>query len=388
MPIILVTGKNGHGKGQFIIREILRLQKENDKREKDGKPRRRIFTNIHGVNVSPNKPLIDCEPLPDNPFIFFGKQDDPNNPPPADYFIPPLGSIFIFDEAQEFDWVKNKSGALSNDVRVRSLETHRHAGLDVYFITQSPNYIHSHIQGLVSPHYYVERSMGFNTSNVFKYGNYQKSPDSPAIKKRADDNSFMKLGQEYGQYYKSSAEHNMKSPMPLKLKIALAVFAAIIAYTYYKFNAAGFIGESTDTQVSEITPQEPEQNIQNTPNNPFQEQMELENFNRRIYLIKQQLPPDYEIIKQEPMLQVRAVMSMGNACKAYNTYGDLMTLSDDECLYYLKETGRVHKPITSNQVASLPSDIPRPSSDSETTAQAVEHPKGVQASGIEAEISF
>lgn len=365
MPIILVTGKNGHGKGQFIIREILRLQKENDKRQKQAKPRRRIFTNIHGINIAPNKPLIDCEPLPDNPLIFFGKQDDPQNPPPENYFIPPIGSIFIFDEAQEFDWIKNKSGALSNDLRVRSLETHRHAGLDVYFITQSPNYIHSHIQGLVSPHYYVERSMGLNTSNVFKYGNYQKSPDSPAIKKRADDNSIMKLGKEYGQYYKSSAEHNMKSPLPMKLKIALAILAGCIAYTYFKFQNSGLVKNSNQIQEQITHSQTDNQdNFDVTTNakNPLQnlqDKRATEQYNRRIYLIDKQLPTDYEVIKSEPALQVRGVMKMGTTCSAYNTYGDLMILTLQECEYYLNQVGRVHK-------ASHKETVDNPKSQSNT----------------------
>lgn len=358
MPIILVTGKNGHGKGQFIIREILRLQKENDKREKNGQVRRRIFTNIHGINVYPNKPLIDCEPLPENELIFFGKQDDENNPPPENYFVPPIGSIFIFDEAQEFEWIKNKSGALSKDLRVRSLETHRHAGLDVYFLTQSPNYIHSHIQGLVSPHYYVERSIGLNTSNVFKFGNFQKSPDSPAVKKRADDNSIMKLGKEYGQYYKSSAEHNMKSPLPLKLKIALAVLVGCLAFTYQRMTQAGFIDKETKSITTNSDNQNEndlnanQENIQLQQSNEvnkteldiLKEKHEIETYRRRIYLIQNNLPKDYEIIKSEKALQVRAVISSANkTCQAYNAFGDLMTLSQDDCNYYLQSSGRVHK---------------------------------------------
>lgn len=369
MPIILVTGKNGHGKGQFIIREILQLQKENGKREKQGKPRRRIFTNIHGVNVFPNKPLIDCEPLPDNPLIFFGKQDDPNNPPPEGYFIPPVGSIFIFDEAQEFDWIKNKSGALSNDVRVRSLETHRHAGLDVYFLTQSPNYIHSHIQGLVSPHYYVERSMGLATSNVFKYGNYQKSPSSATTKKHADDHKIIKLGKKYGQYYKSSAEHNMKNSIPLKLKIVLAVFFACCAWTYYSFNKVD-TNRQKDKQEREQFSKQVKNSQNNQSDNPLDSQNQniqerldelnklknetsIEQYNRRIYLIKNHLPNDYEVLKSEPALQVRGVIKKGNNCHAYNTYSDLMTLTLDECNYYINQTGRVHKSTSQGQIQSL-----------------------------------
>ena len=77
MPIFLVTGANGHGKGQWAIREILRLQDENDKREKQGKPRRPIYTNIHGINEKPQKPLKDCQKIPSDK-VFFGKQDNPD----------------------------------------------------------------------------------------------------------------------------------------------------------------------------------------------------------------------------------------------------------------------------------------------------------------------
>lgn len=247
MPIILVTGANGHGKGQFAIREILRLQDENDKLEKQGKPRRQIYANIHGINQDGATPLKDVLPIPSEK-IFFGKQDNPDDPPPDGYFVPPIGSVFMYDECQKVDWIKQKSGALSNDIRVRSMEEHRHAGLDIYLITQSPNYIHSHLFDLASPHYYVERALNLPQANVFKYNKAQKSPDSPAIKKRADDNSIMKLGKEYGQYYKSSAEHNMKSPLPMKLKIALAILAGCIAYTYFKFQNSGLVKNSNQIQ--------------------------------------------------------------------------------------------------------------------------------------------
>lgn len=80
MPIILVTGANGHGKGQFAIREILRLQDENDKLEKQGKPRRQIYANIHGINQDGATPLKDVLPIPSEK-IFFGKQDNPDDPP-------------------------------------------------------------------------------------------------------------------------------------------------------------------------------------------------------------------------------------------------------------------------------------------------------------------
>lgn len=353
MPIILITGANGHGKGQFAIKKILELQDENDKREKQGLPRRQIYANIHGINENGAKPLKDVLPIPSD-YIFFGKQDNPNDLPPDGYFIPPIGSIFFYDECQKEDWVKQKSGALSNDPRVRSLEEHRHAGLDIYFLTQSPNYIHSHIAGLVSPHFYVERPLGLKTTNVFMYNKFQKSPESSTTKNKADDQFMISLGEKYGQYYKSSSEHNMKSTIPLKLKIALGFFLFIMALLLYKGLQTKDYYQNKQT---DITNQNTTTNIDNPIDNPNEipnttniselekqkADKELKDYNRRIYLYDTILPKDYEIIKSDPNLQVRGFIKMGNTCKAYNTNGDLMSLSFDECDYYAKETGRVHK---------------------------------------------
>ena len=356
MPIILITGANGHGKGQFIIKKILEIQDENDKLEKQGKPRRPIFANIHGVN-SPNvKPLKDVQPLPENPYIFFGKQDNPDDPPPDNYFVPPIGSIFIYDEAQKIDWIQQKAGALSTDKRVKSLEEHRHAGLDIYLLTQSPNYIHSHIQGLVSPHYYLERPLGMPMTNVFMFNKFQARPELSSVKKKADDHQTMPIGKKLGAYYQSSAEHNMKSTIPAKLKFAVAgLIFIIIVFVYKAMQAKDYYEEKHDTTEQTLQQDQQDKKGQGvnfiTSNNDLQnelasleQQQALERMNRRIHLYQTQLPQDYQVVKQDDNLQVRGVIKMGNQCKAYNTHGDLMTLSQSECSYYIENTGRVHKP--------------------------------------------
>lgn len=70
---------------------------------------------------------------------------------------------------------------------------------------------------------------------------------------------------------------------------------------------------------------------------------QIEDFYVRLELYKRQLPKNYEITKNDPALQVRAVVKRGNKCNAYNTHGDLMTLSFEECNHYLEQAGRVHK---------------------------------------------
>lgn len=75
-------------------------------------------------------------------------------------------------------------------------------------------------------------------------------------------------------------------------------------------------------------------------------------------LYQSDLPKDYEIRRTDPYLQVRGVVQMGNKCQAYNAYGDVMTLTTNECKEYV-DTGRVYK---SDYIASKqslpPSSVP------------------------------
>ena len=74
-----------------------------------------------------------------------------------------------------------------------------------------------------------------------------------------------------------------------------------------------------------------------------EQQKQLQDFYARLEMYKTMLPKNYEIIKNDPNLQVRAVVKMRGKCSAYNAHGDLMNLSPQECDYYLQASGRVHK---------------------------------------------
>lgn len=380
MPITLITGANGHGKGQVIIKEILRLQDENDKLEKDGKPRRRIFANIHGINEPPQKQLKDVQKIPSDK-IFFGKQDKDDMPPPNDCWLPNVGDIFIYDECQNIDWIKQKAGALSNDIRVTSMEEHRHWGLDIYLLTQSPNYIHSHIFGLVSPHWYVERPLGVPFTNVFIFNKAQKTPESPTVKNRADDQKQIILGKKYGQYYKSSAEHNMKSTIPLKVKIAVVAFLLSIAYTVYKFSQTKYAKDSdkSETVATQPTQQtQTQQNASSAASTPSADQLMQTDINRiklendlkilkaEQEMLNNRLNANYQAEANNPVIRVAGAVKIGSKCKAYNSFGDLLIMSDSECQHYLKNAGTIIRSRNSDTVAT---QVMSPTPQAVTTAQ-------------------
>lgn len=341
MPIMLINGANGHGKGQFAIKMILDYQKENDALEKKGEPRRQIFANIHGINQAGATPLKDVSPIPSDK-VFFGKQDNPDAPPPEGYFVPPLGSVFFYDEAQKEEWVKQKAGALSNDVRVTSLEEHRHAGLDIIFITQSTNYIHSHIAGLVAPHYYVERPLGLATTNVFMFNKFQKTPDAVSTRSKADDQFMISLGKKYGQYYKSSAQHNIKKNIPLKAKLAIGALIFCVLFTVFKVTQAKKLDDTAPVVAADdavLVPADvPAEVLKSTTDAMLDRIAKLEQ-----ELYEARLPPDYQVTKDNPALRVAGVMSFNGACRAYNANGEFLNLAPAECDYYLAGAGRVQR---------------------------------------------
>lgn len=319
MPITLITGANGHGKGQFAIKTILELQKKNDEREKNGQTRRPIYANIHGINQDGRPSLKDVQPIPSDK-IFFGKQDNPDDPPPEGYFVPPIGSIFFYDECQKLDWVKQKSGALSDDIRVKSLEEHRHAGLDIYFLTQAPNYIHSHIQGLVSPHYHCERPLKMDFTNVFKFNLFEKSPNSATAHKRADDQFTINLGEKYGKYYKSSAEHNMQSEIPLKLKILVGVLVVVVMYTVYSFSKTDY----ADRVLNGEKQQEQNQTIaENTAS-------QLSSINKQ--LNQKYLPKITAETAYNEDIRPAMIIATEHTCKAFNSYGERLLIDVNDCM--------------------------------------------------------
>lgn len=118
---------------------------------------------------------------------------------------------------------------------------------------------------------------------------------------------------------------------------------------------------------------------------------QIKDFYARLEMYKTMLPKNYEIIKNDPNLQVRAVVKMRGKCNAYNAHGDLMNLSPEQCDYYLQETGRVQKGSLSGNgsssvarletkpVADILADNPDaykqpPSAPPKTNEQAVQIP--------------
>lgn len=369
--IIVLTGQPRHGKSQYAIKLLLDYIKDNTKRLEQGKLPRDIYCNIAGINDKDVKTKLPEVLNQDIVFkdkkLWFGEHKDC----PEGYFCPQRGSIFIYDECHKVDWIKEKSGTLSNDLTCISMNEHGHEDYIFILITQFPQYIHTHLRGLVEYHYHSKRFFGSKGSKIYKWNEFQLNPRSDKALKDAFETDKFHFKKKYQDCYKSASAHDsIKIKIPAPLLYATALIIGLFAMAFYKYSNS-YLKTMIDNQKtpqtqtqeqpeptqSPTTPQSPthqqptEQGEQSLKADEEQRTRQLEN--RRYYLYTQDLPEDYTIRREDPNLQVRGVMQMGNTCKAYNAYGDVMTLTAKQCKEYIN-TGRVLRAHTQKSPIERP----------------------------------
>lgn len=339
--IVLITGVIGHGKTQHALRLMLDYIDENKKRVEKGEEPRKIFTDISGINTEGVTPL-DVEVI-DSDF---------------DWRDTPPSSVIFYDECQKKDWIKDKSGALTDDPRVTAMETSRHEQRDIILICQGANYIHTHIQGLVSPHYHCLRPMGAKFTNVYVWSTYQKYPASPTARKASDDQKIVWLGKKLGQYYKSANEHNEKFVIPWQVKVAVtaAIIAIVIAVNKF-FDAR----EQREQRLNQSEPlpaqQQPQTNPQQTHETLQDALHQVTKAPDKQALRKQYLPEHIYKMAYDEHIRPATVISVRNgsniACRAYNSTGERLMIEDEVCLLMSNRPAFIPRSRQKQQTKSL-----------------------------------
>lgn len=361
--IIVLTGQPRHGKSQYAIKLLLDFIKDNQKRLEKGKLPRDIYCNIAGVNEPDTKTKLPEVQNQDIVFkdkkLWFGEHKDC----PDGYVCPNRGSVFIYDECHKVDWIKEKAGTLSTDPTCISMNEHGHEDYIFIFITQFPQYIHTHLRGLVEFHYHSKRLFGAKGSKIYKWNEFNLNPRSDKSLKDAYEVDKFAFKKKYQDCYKSASAHDsMKLHIPAPLFYALGVIILLFGGAYWRYQNSN-IKEMVDRQKGVQTAQTSQamhSRPQTTPTPTEQEQEKSiqvlyddKQTARRIYLYERDLPQDYAIRRTDPMLQVRGVVQMGDKCQAINAYGDVMTFSLDDCKAFVG-TGRVLQAMPQMQAQSVP----------------------------------
>lgn len=203
--ITLITAVPGSGKTLTAIKIIIDALES-------GRP---VYTNINGL----------------------AKDKFPNNhnlhDAPEDWRDTPEGSLVIYDECQQPHlYPSNAQRGLVTDERLTAMETHRHSGHDLIFITQAPTFVHHHVRKLVGEHIHLYRGRGIGGAMRYEWSHTCDSPNDRSEQARANS-QFWKFPKEHFEYYKSATVHTHKFKIPRKLAIFLVaalIFAVFIIY--------------------------------------------------------------------------------------------------------------------------------------------------------------
>ncbi|SUO96354.1 zonular occludens toxin domain-containing protein [Suttonella ornithocola] len=246
--ITLMTAVPGSGKTLYAISLI-------DEANKSG---RAVYQNIDGL-----KPEMF-----DNPSIIFDA--------PADWRDTPDGSLVIYDECQQPHlYPANAKRGLVEDERLTAMETHRHTGHDLVFITQAPTFVHHHVRKLAGQHIHFYRARGIHGAMRYEWSHVCDSPNDRKEQQRADS-VMWKFPKQYYEYYQSATIHTHKFRMPAKLKLLLCFLVPALVYLGYRFMYFSMIKPSEPAlakasaaeQVASTPTLQTEQQA-NVPNSPY-----------------------------------------------------------------------------------------------------------------------
>lgn len=206
--ISLLTGLPGSGKSLRMTQRIVELVEQGA----------HVYTcNINGISVPGISPWED----------------------PTKWRDLPAGSVLFVDEAQQY--FRARRGGEPPEY-ISAMETIRHAGVRLVLATQQPNYLDTHLRGLVGFHEHLLRQSGKDETFIFR--NHQVMDEVRLGLKRIKglyDHERWKLPQKYFAYYKSAELHTVKYRMPALLKkvlitgpIAVFMMAGAFGWLFWK----------------------------------------------------------------------------------------------------------------------------------------------------------
>jgi zona occludens toxin (predicted ATPase) len=200
--IYLITGVPGSGKSLRTVQMILDWKKQG----------RVVYADIDGLNI------------------------DGVLPSPNDWRDTPEGSVVVYDECQKIFPSTGKAG-VAEDERLRAMETHRHTGHDLVFITQAPTFVHHHIRKLVGKHIHCYRSLGLQGCTIYSWDGVCDNPNGFHEKKAADTERWT-YPKDLFQYYKSATVHTHKFKIPKKLIFIFSVLAVLVVVSYFLISSS------------------------------------------------------------------------------------------------------------------------------------------------------
>lgn len=307
--IYLLTAVPGSGKTLFAIDYFIKSGKF------EGRP---IYSNINGLDY-PEKGILES---------------------PDDWRDTPPGSLVIYDEAQALFPATGKAGRPS-DPRLIDLETHRHKGYDLVFITQNASQLHHQIRRLVGKHFHLFRAAKLQSAAVYEHDSLIDTSKLSRYSSR-----IWKFPKDIYEKYTSTVEDTHSGVSFPRRIIILAIFI-IALVLFVGFNGyRAFLGFNAVSQVEEIN--EKHQNPQNSQNpvntssfipspSSSPESVPPKSWDSHPdYVPIPSVPPPLSAARSAPP-PITGCISSSNKCMCFSSSGDQLLLPVDVCLAAIKQ---------------------------------------------------
>ncbi|MHA6848539.1 zonular occludens toxin domain-containing protein [Ralstonia syzygii] len=123
----------------------------------------------------------------------------------------PEKSIIVIDEVQKV--MPPRPSSSKPPVHVSELETHRHKGFDLFFMTQDPSLVDNHVKKLAGEHIHLIRQWGRQKADLYKM---QKVQDPTNANLRKALHTTFAFPKRVFEWYKSADAHTHKAKIPAK----------------------------------------------------------------------------------------------------------------------------------------------------------------------------
>jgi zona occludens toxin len=326
--IFLTTGQPGAGKTLYTLYYVQKLaQKEN---------RQVYYNGVADLKIPGWLELDNAE----------------------DWHKLPPGSIVLLDECQRLFRPRGNGAAVPE--YVAKLETHRHQGLDLFFITQHPMLVDTNVRRLVGKHFHVKRTFGMERATVHEFPDLRQEPDKS---REGSVRHEFKYPPEVFTWYKSAEVHTVKRSIPARLWFLLllpiilgALIWATVAWWQGKM-------ESKDESVGGVpTSESALPSPTKTPSSakPLTTAEYLDQHKPRIDGLPHTAPLYDKVMQVKTAPQPKACVASRRKCTCYTDQVTVIDMSDALCRQ-IAENGFFDPTIEAHQAAAALQDKAPPS---------------------------
>lgn len=248
----------------------------------------------------------------------------------------PANSIVVIDECQRVFGVRPRGAAVPE--HARELETHRHLGIDLVLITQSPMLLDNHDRSLIGTHFHVVRTFGMNRATIYEF---QQCKDN-VLKSRADGiRHEWRYPKEAFDWYTSAEVHTHKARIPMRVWLVLLlpfVVAGLVWFMWARWSGR-MKGEDAPAaagqpvSMSRVTEKIAPPGQAKTGREPSMSTAEyVASFRPRVEGLTYTAPAYDEVTKPVVAPYPAAAVLMGSkGCRAYSQQGTRLDMPDALC---------------------------------------------------------